>query len=605
MPPIYGAPKYGAAKYGFTPAVYPAVLGDAIPQGTNWIKDPSFESGSTAFWNGTNGSISTSSVPATIPPRSGTRVGVLTLLSVGSEPVYYTPSAHRPAAAPGDLINVRGWIAGDTANIGKRAYIALGFYTAGGTLIGSITAGPTVTLGAGMNGWNKLTLENVIAPALTASVEVSFRFQIGGSAPVWAVSDAIRFDTIELRRNEPLDTYIDGDQGALYRWTGSTRQSASVRLADPVAVISGIGGLIRSYCSVFASSAFGEVYGELSDYVLGGQVSTDIDRDIKTTIELELLDVTKFPEYSWVSVYRTIKREGEAAETLPLGVFRLGQPTSNWPSGRGKVTGSDATVQLRDTVATDTLVLAGGTAYTTQIQALLDVAGFTGRHSIPEHSAVLPTGGLTYPRGTSYLAIVNDLLGAIGYYTLFATPDGLLASKPYGSRIIESPRYTYTLGKDSELVNTVESSPSDSNLYNYVQASYTKANGSVVTRTAENKNPRHRYSTVALGQLAFPGGATKVYKVKAIEANGVVDSTALAALAREVLERSSMLRYVSITTLPNSGHIPHEICSFDFSGYGGMEELSGLYYVESYSLGLVGSSGGCTLRARRIESTDG
>jgi len=602
---LYGGPKYGSTRYGFMPAVYPDVPGDTVPKGTNWIKDPSFESGVTSFWAATNGSFSTSSAPATIPPRSGVRVGRITISSVASEPVFYTPSAHRPVVVAGDLVNIRGWVAADSANVGKRIYMALGFYNIGGTLIGSLVTSDVLTIAATAHGWNAITLLNVIAPVGAVSVEVSYRMQIGGAAPVWAISDLARFDTIELRRNEPLDTYIDGDQGAIYKWTGVTRQSASIRLADPVATISGKGGLIRSYCTVFKSSAFGQVYEELSDYVTGGVISTDIDRDIKSTLELELTDVTKFPPYSWVSVYRTIEREGEEPETLRQGVFRLGQPTSEWPSGKGKVTGSDATIQVRDTVTTDTVTLAAGVVYTTAIESLLSLAGFTNRFAIPAAAATIPTGGLTYPRGTSYLAIVNELLGAIGYYTLYMTGDGILTSKPYGSRVIEDPRYTFTLGKTAELVGTITSSPSDSNLYNYVQAAYTKPNGTTIIRTAENKNAKHPYSTVALGQLAAPGGSQKVYQVKAIEANGVVDSTALAALAAEVLERSSMYRYVSVQTLPDGNHQPHEIVLLDFEGYDGMDELSGLYYVESYSLGLVGSASACTLRARRIEKTDG
>lgn len=406
-------------------------------------------------------------------------------------------------------------------------------------------------------------------------------------------------DGAELRIDEPLDTYVDGSLGTGYRWLGTAHNSASVRDEMTPQGMTGWGGMTLVSTSVYNSDALGNDYEELTEYVSGGDMSFDIDRDIKALAKLQVSDVTKFTPYSWVKIYRTVKTEIDDAITYPIGLFRLGMPSATWLSGVGSLAGQDATVQLADTVTTDTLNLAAGKAYTTCIAELLVAAGFAGRFDIPVDSTVLPTGGLTFPTGTSYLTIINKLLSAIGYYNLYTLPDGRFASQEYINRLEVTPAHTYIIGQTADLLDEITEQPSDDNLYNYVVV--TRQGTSVnYTGVAENKRASHPYSTVALGKLA---GLPKVYRTKRVALNEAAGQSVVTKKAREVLELSSMLRYVTVSIMPGPNHLPHEVVELEADGTSA-EHLSGRYYAESYSFGLAGSDATMKYRMRRIEATD-
>lgn len=554
-----------------------------IPAATNWCLNPSFETNS-ANWVGTNGTLAVDTTDAWV----GVQCGKLTVTSVASDPRFETSSGARIPVLANDGLNIGGRM---KAVSGRQIYISVEFLDAANATLLSTNNTPIVATG----NWQYVT-HSTLAPTNATQAVIKFRQLTSGSV----IGDVLRLDGADVRKNQPLDSYIDGAQGALYHWSSTAHGSTSTRDSDVPVGLAGYGGQITVSTRVYRSNALGTEYEELSDYVLDGEIANDIDRDIKGSCSLQVSDVTKFTPFSWIKIYADRTREGIGTDTNIVGLFRIGLPESTYPSKTGTFNGLDVTVQLADTVTTGTYVVTAGTVVTTAIAALLDSAGFAGRYQIPASALTVPTEGKQWPRGTSYLVIINALLYDIGYYALYMNPDGTLASIPYQDRMSAEVAHTFTLGADAELLEQIDQTLSEDNLYNYVIATYTKPSGTVVTRTAENKNPAHPYSTVSLGALA---GLPKVYRTLAIEANDVVDSTTLQALAREQLDRASMIRYVRMSILPHPDHRPHEIAELDFAGTGS-EELSGRYFIESSSFGIGAGAGTMMMSGRKVETYD-
>lgn len=415
-------------------------------------------------------------------------------------------------------------------------------------------------------------------------------------------------DGVDIAINETLDTYVDGSMGnglsgASYAWLGtfSPHVNPSQRFATiPIGIV-GQGGVTTVVPHIYKSNIQGEKLDDLTEYVTGGEIATDIDRDIKTTLRLDVSDIRLFPVYSWLLITRDFYVERVlVASEVPAGLFRLGTPSATWPDASGTIAGFDPTVILRDSALVSTTNFSASITYASHIGSLLTGAGFAGRYDRIDETRQPPAGGKTYPAGTPKSTIVNDFLQAIGWYTIYARPSGRLGYKEYVDRHKVDPAYSYTVGDTADLVGTIDETTSDDDNYNFVIVTKQSGNSPVQRAYAENRNSKHPYSTVSLGALA---GISKVYRTKTIAFNDAADVAALQVKANSTLSLASMLRTVTISTTPEPYHEPHEVIYLDLAAVGA-DHLTGSYYVNSYSFGLAGSESALVLRARRIESPD-
>lgn len=408
-------------------------------------------------------------------------------------------------------------------------------------------------------------------------------------------------DAADIRIDEPYDSYIDGSQtngNTIYTWSGSSHLSTSNRsIALPYGIV-GSGGVTTVTHRIYKSNIRGEQLDELTEYVTGGEIGFDIDRDIKGSIKLEVSDVRLFDVYTWILVTQEIQTEREVTASGSVGLYRLGTPDASWPGGAGSVSGLDATILLKESAINTTTNYTG--TYKAAIESTLNAAGFSGRYDMIDDARTLPTGGKTYPAGTSRQTIVNEFLQAIGFYTVSMRPSGRLGYKEYVDRTRVDPSYSYVVGESADLIGTIEETTNDADNFNYVIATRQKTDNTNDRKVAENKNSQHPYSTVSLGKLA---GVSKVYRVKVVPFNEAADLTALQKRADLTLASASMLRTVTVSTLPDPYHEPHEVISLDLDAIGA-EHLSGSYYVNSYTFGIAGSDSTMTIRSRRIESPD-
>jgi len=129
---------------------------------------------------------------------------------------------------------------------------------------------------------------------------------------------------------------------------------------------------------------------------------------------------------------------------FPLGVFLLSTPPRQTDSAlvvTRQIVGYDLNQILVDWKTTDRMTIPAGTNYVVEVKALLEGAGITD-HNLTATTYTLPTD-LDYAGGTAYLKIINDLLTAINYRTLWFDADGVAVALPWANPSTQPASYTY------------------------------------------------------------------------------------------------------------------------------------------------------------------
>lgn len=102
----------------------------------------------------------------------------------------------------------------------------------------------------------------------------------------------------------------------------------------------------------------------------------------------------------------------------------------------------------------ETFAVAAGAGYLAAVESILITQGFT-QYQIDQTSAstVLPTARTwLLDDQTTWLTIVNDLLGSIGYRGIWSDWDGLLRVEQYISPTARSPEWSYDTGSMTSML---------------------------------------------------------------------------------------------------------------------------------------------------------
>lgn len=169
------------------------------------------------------------------------------------------------------------------------------------------------------------------------------------------------------------------------------------------------------------------VLGEL-DGVEECSLVLDADALIGGAGSMTLRDTGQNVDWPSMRVQPWVQVNGES---WPLGIFLLAAPDTDYTgTGRGwSVTLTDKVSILESDPLVETLSFPAGAVITDAVVSVINGAGVT-RTKITASSGTLSEPGLTWPVGTSRLAVVNDLLKALNYSTLRADGYGYLYSGP-------------------------------------------------------------------------------------------------------------------------------------------------------------------------------
>lgn len=161
--------------------------------------------------------------------------------------------------------------------------------------------------------------------------------------------------------------------------------------------------------------------------VVGGDVTLSASTRLKASGSLELIDLGQ--EIDWTSDRVRITYRIRGGASWPLGVFLLSAPTKTYTDG-----GASWKVELlsklslldEDCVEVPTQVGTASPALSLLQSALVDV----GKADITDSPARLAST-MTWEAGTPRLTIFNDVLEAIGYWSMNVSGAGAFQIRPY------------------------------------------------------------------------------------------------------------------------------------------------------------------------------
>lgn len=161
--------------------------------------------------------------------------------------------------------------------------------------------------------------------------------------------------------------------------------------------------------------------------VVGGEVTLSAATRLKASGSLELLDLGQ--DINWASDRVRITYRIRGGASWPLGVFLLSAPTKTYTDG-----GASWKVELlsklflldEDCVEVPTQVGTASPAITSVTTALEAV----GKADITDSPARLAST-MTWDAGTPRLTIFNDVLEAIGYWSMSVSGAGAFQIRPY------------------------------------------------------------------------------------------------------------------------------------------------------------------------------
>lgn len=197
--------------------------------------------------------------------------------------------------------------------------------------------------------------------------------------------------------------------------------------------------------------------------------------------------------------------EVEGVAPWPLGVYVMAAPATSYRADGSsrQITLIDKLTVVRDDLLLTTLQIPAGANIVQAVVQQINAAGETRVAATPSAAAL--SNSMTWSPGTSRLRVINDLLTAAGYWSLWTDREGQFRVDPYvapaarpvawvfeeGQTAIHSPEWEYELAL-WDATNTV------------VLVSQADDNDVVMTAYAVDDNPDSPTSTVSMGRTLNP-----------------------------------------------------------------------------------------------------
>jgi hypothetical protein len=295
--------------------------------------------------------------------------------------------------------------------------------------------------------------------------------------------------------------------------------------------------------------------------VLSGHVGYNSLAQIKRTGRFNMRDDGSVNFLSdRIKPYALLKMPDGGWTEWPLGVFVLSTPPRRADDAGAvirEVEAYDLLQVLVDDKVSDRYTIPVGANYITEVKVLLDSAGITAQN-LTATDKTLPTDRDWDP-GTTKLQIINDLLGAINYRSLWFDENGVAVAQPYVSPTVRASEYTYRDDDESVIFSEVQQSLDLFAVPNQWVLYVSEADRPPMRSVYTNTNPASPTSTVNRGR-------TIVAEPKQVD---VADQATLDALAqREAFEASQVYEHVEFETAIMPFHSDLDCLTLEFSTLG-------------------------------------
>ncbi|MFC4768747.1 hypothetical protein [Effusibacillus consociatus] len=278
----------------------------------------------------------------------------------------------------------------------------------------------------------------------------------------------------------------------------------------------------------------------LTNVMPGSKVAYNVFNEIKRTATFQIRDDGSINFLSdRIKPWVLLRMSGGWAE-FPKGVFLLSTPKRSAGATSSVFRNIEAYDQLqvlKDDKVEDRYTIVAGTNYITRVKTLLDNAGIT-LQNLTATDKTLPADRDWEP-GTSKLQIINDLLGAINYRSLWFDDDGFAIAQPYVSPTVRASEYTYKTDKESVILPGAEHELDLFKIPNKWVLYVSEADRSPLRSVYTNTNANSPTSTVSRGRIIMADP-------KQVDA---ADQTTLDTLVqREAFEASQVYEAVEFET---------------------------------------------------------
>jgi hypothetical protein len=369
------------------------------------------------------------------------------------------------------------------------------------------------------------------------------------------------------------------------------------------------GGVVEIEGNLYSADVDNQIGDEIEGWSTA-TVEVDVDQAVsgKFTATLnEFRDLTAYATFiaPFLTVrYRTTDDPlgtggyGEIVTTRhQCGLYTLLPMPREFRGGKviQTVTAWDLTWLLSQRYSQGSVTLSVGTKVVQYVRDRLNALGFT-RHSIQDSDHGL-TKEMIWQDGTSWIAVLNDLLEAIGYYKLWASRTGRLTSRPYRhiSSVEEQVTFSTRFG---DIGRTVTLEPEQEYIKNHVIVYGNSPGDTPIVGSATNTDRNHPTSIYS---LRSDGDQPPVY-LTLTEDDPDIESQAVAtSRARKLLEeRSSMFYRLQIETIPYPALDQREPIRLYIETDRGIEVANEKWWWDHMTLGFTPKQGGMKLRCNRL-----
>lgn len=542
-----------------------------ITAGINYATNPSWEG--TNDWSATNASMSLS----TENPYVGDQSLLIAPTSATNDAVIYLAAGDRVPIEEDDEVNISIRALTDQSDgyIKIRAF----FYVdnATGTALSSHDSGWVPMT---QDIYEEFTQIDMVAPATATYMSIEFRFNTGASQNAVSTSDRFKIDALTIRRNEQLDTYIDGDQGSGYAWVGPAHASISTRA-------SGAGEVYRAEYEapqvivswqIWRANASGQKIEEITDHVSSGFIESKADRAIVTQGQLELTDALLLdPLSDYVALEMTVEVPPDVSSaTYKMGLYEVSLPslTGFWNGPEGVFNIRDMSVIIGEASLTDSITFDEGDNIVDEAEALAIANGANA--VFPPVSKTLAVD-MTHAVGENILAAVNKMLEAAGCYPAWMNLESNnLVTIPIRDLNMAASWKTLTPDMLLDVPDIHVNNPVIPNVVLVIKANGDEA---PLVGEARNDDAGSPTSTVA-----------RAREIAHVERNSTVATqTEADNLAAAILqEKSSFETSIDIVVIPDRPPSIHD--SLTLAYHNGDFCLCGKYWIRSFRYDILGSS---------------
>lgn len=342
----------------------------------------------------------------------------------------------------------------------------------------------------------------------------------------------------------------------------------------------------------------GTLKEEITDIVLSGKVSYDEDRLIKKELMLKVSDPSRVRPYADHLVpFLTVRYDDGYEVRRQLGQYVAVPPKRSITTQQhhGFIEGRDLTWILQQKALTNVRNWGAGYPYTDAVGAMKMFAAEHLRLTYPLSSKTLGTI-LSWPVGTPYLEVMNDLLGAIGYYSLYTSNDGWLESKPYLGLIREAnPSVTYDTVHPVnriQVVRNVELEPLTDRICNHAIVIRDDPARGIMWAYKSNMSPDSPTSVPNLGMTI----------TKTVRRNDIADiDTAIRMVHRMLDTGNSVYERLRLYTTPDVERGEHEVYELNIVSESGAT-ITGKWLCTGWSIGFTPQDGPMEHQLARIDT---